>query len=325
MLVSILTPIYGVEKYIQKCAISLFKQTYDDIEYIFVNDCTKDNSIVVLKQTLDLYPNRLNQVRIVEHDINRGLAAARNTAINAASGDFVVHVDSDDWVDEHFVERLVVKQKEQNFDIVSSEFDAIYPHGKSKKNIIEESNSKEIFIQNMLIGKCQNPIWGRLIRKTLYTDHDIRVEEGINMSEDLQVVPKLFYYANNFAIVHESLYFYNCTNISSYTASFSEAKARQSLRGSEILLEFFKNKSLEYLPFVYQRRILSIAGQCYSCGRTGMNKEYFMEIHKIYNNIDRKYHSFLPLSKRIGLSINNYFLFCLYTKFISFFRNLYCY
>ncbi len=83
--ISLLIPVYGVEKYIERCARSLFGQTYQNIEYIFVDDCTKDSSIAVLKKVLDDYPFRKEQVTIIHHNFNKGLSAARNTAFNHAT------------------------------------------------------------------------------------------------------------------------------------------------------------------------------------------------------------------------------------------------
>ena len=84
--ISILTPIYGVEKYIEQCARSLFEQSYASIEYIFVDDCTPDKSIGILQSLLKEYPGRAQQVRIIHHDRNRGVGAARQTALMAATG-----------------------------------------------------------------------------------------------------------------------------------------------------------------------------------------------------------------------------------------------
>ena len=106
MKISICVPIYGVEKYIRRCAISLFEQTYDNIEYVFVNDCSPDNSIYVLTETLKNYPYRQEQVKIVEQQKNRGLACARNKALESSTGDFVLHVDSDDYLEKNTVEVL---------------------------------------------------------------------------------------------------------------------------------------------------------------------------------------------------------------------------
>ena len=107
MKVSILVPIYNVELYIKRCIISLFEQTYNDIEFIFVNDCTKDKSIEILNSTLQQYPQRWEQVKIISHKTNKGLAAARTTALQNATGDYVMHVDSDDFLNLDAVEKCV--------------------------------------------------------------------------------------------------------------------------------------------------------------------------------------------------------------------------
>ena len=91
--ISILTPIYGVEKYIEQCARSLFEQSYASIEYIFVDDCTHDKSIGILQSLLKEYPERAQQVRIIHHDRNRGVGAARQTALMAATGDYLLFAD----------------------------------------------------------------------------------------------------------------------------------------------------------------------------------------------------------------------------------------
>ena len=112
--VSILIPVYGVEKYIKRCAISLFEQTYSNLEFVFVNDSTCDGSIAILNETIKLYPKREQQVKIIHHKKNRGLAASRNTAVEMATGEFLVHVDSDDWLDSKAVEVAVKMQVQTN-------------------------------------------------------------------------------------------------------------------------------------------------------------------------------------------------------------------
>ena len=123
-----LIPIFGVEKFIERCAVSLFEQTYPNIEYIFVNDCTKDKSIDILKEVVERYPTRNPQVRIIEHEKKTGLAGARNTAVAAATGEFLMHVDSDDYVDKEIVSKSVSRQLETNADIVVIDFIRRYPN-----------------------------------------------------------------------------------------------------------------------------------------------------------------------------------------------------
>ena len=93
-LISIIVPVYNVSRYIERCARSLFEQSLNDIEYIFVDDCSPDNSIEILHQILSDYPSRMAQVKIISHEKNRGVAAARNTGLKLASGEFIAQCDS---------------------------------------------------------------------------------------------------------------------------------------------------------------------------------------------------------------------------------------
>ena len=116
--VSILVPVYGVERYIENCAVTLFEQTYENIEYVFVNDSTKDRSMEMLHDVMERYPLRRDNVHIITHEVNRGLGAARKTALLNATGDFVMHVDSDDSLSLDAVEMLVDKAIQTGADIV---------------------------------------------------------------------------------------------------------------------------------------------------------------------------------------------------------------
>jgi len=115
--VSVIIPVYGVEKYIERCIRSLFEQTLDDIEYIFVDDCTPDNSISILRKVLSEYPNREKQVKILHHEKNKGLAQARQTGLKIASGEYIAHCDSDDWVDKDLYKIAHNKAKSESLDV----------------------------------------------------------------------------------------------------------------------------------------------------------------------------------------------------------------
>lgn len=98
---SVIIPFYGVEKYIARCTESLMRQTMqDDIEFIFINDTTIDDSLDILKKVLSEYPERKEQVSILHHEKNKGLPAARNTGFAAARGKYIYHCDSDDYLEK---------------------------------------------------------------------------------------------------------------------------------------------------------------------------------------------------------------------------------
>ena len=116
--VSVIIPVYGVEKYIARCAHSLFSQTMrEGIEFIFIDDCTPDRSIDILCEVLEQYPHRKAQTRIVKMPTNSGLPAVRRHGIQLAKGDYIIHCDSDDWVDIRMYETMYRKAMEENADI----------------------------------------------------------------------------------------------------------------------------------------------------------------------------------------------------------------
>lgn len=107
--VSVIIAVYGAEKYIEKCARSLFEQTLDDIEYIFVDDCTPDKSMDILISVLSDYPNRKNQVKIILNDTNLKQGRTRAVGMKATTGDYLIHCDPDDWVEHNMYELLYNK------------------------------------------------------------------------------------------------------------------------------------------------------------------------------------------------------------------------
>ena len=107
--VSVIIAVYGAEKYIEKCARSLFEQTLDDIEYIFVDDCTPDKSMDILISVLSDYPNRNNQINIIHNLTNLGLGSTHTIGMKAATGDYLIHCDPDDWVEHNMYELLYNK------------------------------------------------------------------------------------------------------------------------------------------------------------------------------------------------------------------------
>jgi len=184
--VSIIVPVYNVEKYIERCAVSLFEQTYGNIEYVFVNDCTPDSSIDVLKQVLSRFPNRTSQARILNHEKNRGLAVARNTALDNSNGEFVFHVDSDDYIEYNAIELLVNQQLKTASDIVSG---MAVMHEVNREILLPNPHyqTKEEMVIDVMQLTINHSIWRRLIRKSLYIDHDVRAQEGVNCSGSLGI------------------------------------------------------------------------------------------------------------------------------------------
>ena len=117
-----MVPIYNVENFISRCLESLFSQTYSNIEYVFVNDCTPDNSMTILSDMLQKYPSRATMVKIINNSQNHGIAIVRNTLLENATGDYILFVDSDDWIEKDMVINLVDKAASTDADIVGCDY-----------------------------------------------------------------------------------------------------------------------------------------------------------------------------------------------------------
>ncbi len=246
--VSLLIPVYGVEKYIGKCACSLFEQTYGNIEFIFVDDCTKDQSMEVLQDTLDRYPLRKSQVKIVRHEKNRGLAAARNTALDQVSGMYLMHVDSDDYLEKNAVELLVGKAMATQADIVVCDSNTVYEH-KVSRSFCKLPASKEEYIKSMLVKSIPASIWGKLFSTRFYRSSGIRSVEGLNHGEDYVTVPRLIFGASRVVKLDAALYNYVQYNQGAYTKNITRKSVDNIVWADKILTDFFT-------PFPEYREVL---------------------------------------------------------------------
>ncbi len=238
MKVSVLVPVYGVERYITQCATSLMEQTYEDVEYIFVNDCTPDDSIIRLKEIIDKYPGRKPNVKIVDHAHNMGLASARQSALDVATGETVVIVDSDDYVNPQMIEILVAEMQRSGADIVDGGYAIV-----SNNSVIEEFQPKHVsdkaYLRTILCQNVEpNRIWGRLIKKSLFADFNIRFTPGVDYCEDFSVIPRLLVNAKR-SWVNDCLYFYRNDNPQSYTNNISTKNAVSYLKSQNIVGEYF--------------------------------------------------------------------------------------
>ena len=203
--VSIIIPVYGVEKYIERCIRSLFEQTLRDIEYIFIDDCTPDKSVEILKRVLEEYPQRKSQVVIHRMEKNSGQAAVRKWGMLNATGEYVIHCDSDDWVDVHMYEKMYKKSVSADYDIVVCDYyesDGI-SHVRKNEYI---SDKVEETMSSILLKKTHSVLWNKLVKKSIYNNEIIY--PIANNAEDYALLVQLAYHSKSFGYVNEPLYFY---------------------------------------------------------------------------------------------------------------------
>lgn len=241
--VSVIIPIYETEQYIERCAISLFEQTLKDIEYIFINDCSKDQSLDVLKKVLQRYPNRINQVKIIDLPRNCGQAAVRKIGIEHASGEYVIHCDSDDWIATDAYEKLYACAQVNNSDIVFCDFyisDGILH--TLKKRIIN-TISKDTVLKDVSHNVCWS-LCGALIKRSICQSATIKFPSD-NNGEDFVLMSQYLYYAESFSKINEGLYYYyknpfSITNNLTETAFLDRFK--QLKNNTDLVIEFFKDQ-----------------------------------------------------------------------------------
>lgn len=219
MKVSVIIPIYKVERYIRRCADSLLKQTIPDVEFIFVNDCTPDNSIEILKETIQEYPNRQEQIKIIHHTENRGLPTARNTGLAVATGEYIYHCDSDDFIEKNALEEMYLTAKDKDADIVWCDWYLSY--GQSERYMKQpEFPSASEALDAILCGKMKYNVWNKLVRRRLYTDNSVTFPDGHGMGEDMTMI-HLFACAKKIAYMPQAFYHYVKLNESAFCQSYS--------------------------------------------------------------------------------------------------------
>lgn len=238
MKISVIIPVYGVEKYIGRCANSLLNQTFDDVEYIFVDDCTKDNSIFILKEIISHHPDKV--VKILSHSRNKGLPAARNTGLAQAKGEYIYHCDGDDYLELNALECLYKKAEEEKADIVWCDF---YENYSSKQICIKQPDFTDPndALRAMLTSNMRFNVWNKLCKRALYTEHDIAFLSGNSMGEDMCMM-KLFPHAKKVSHVSKALYHYVRCNPSAMTKS----QTKKSIIEDKNNIESLKNHLTKY-------------------------------------------------------------------------------
>ncbi len=238
--VSIIVPIYGVERYIERCAVSLFEQTYPDIEYVFVNDATQDKSIAVLSEVIKRYPQRAEQIRHIHHPVNKGISATRNTGVSYATGDYLWQVDSDDYVAPTAVADLVEEAEKHKADIVLCDINVVTKSGIHTEQV--QYANKVDYIRRLLMHTEKCAHWNKFYRRELFVVTGIRGDEAIRLADDYAVTPRLLYCAERVVMLHKPLYFYETCNQNSYVHNLSRVAIESQHRADGVLKAFFADK-----------------------------------------------------------------------------------
>lgn len=314
-IVSILIPIYKVEKHIEQCVLSILHQTInEDVEIIFVNDCTPDNSIEVLNDTLKNNPPKSNfHIEIIEHDKNRGQSAARNTALNHAKGTYIIFIDSDDYIDSKMIEKMYHKAIKSSASIVMVDLIKEY---KGYQSFIKApyNKNKHIILSSLIRGESIY-MCNKLILRALFTDNRLTFKEGYNISEDYAIIIPLCFHANKIEYVPEVYYHYIQYNESATTKrDYTQQDIDSIIYSTEILLNFIAKHKISGFEKDIMFRQLITRSWCMTYSTGEKRKQYAC----LYPEINKHAFKLIKLSKGKQAKILLYFVAKGYVKVFSF-------
>ena len=227
--ISVILPVYNVEKYIEKCIQSLLDQTLKDVEFIFVDDCSPDNSVEIIKRYND------PRIKLIRHNVNKYTAEARNTGVKAATGEYIAFLDPDDYIENNFLERLYDLAKKNNADIA--------------KGLIRYIPSNRIINKNNLIqinkfNFISTP-WSAIYKRKLFSKPYVKFYVDTMVGQFL-----LVYYANKVVTCEDAIYNYVMHEGSCINTEFSPEKWRKlNVRGAELVLHFMNRLDLSQFDY----------------------------------------------------------------------------
>lgn len=213
--VSVIIPVYKVEDQIRKCVQSLFSQSLEAVEFIFVDDATPDKSIDIIHECLKDYPHKVNQTKFLIHPQNKGLPAARNTGMLEAKGDYIFHCDSDDFLDRTALEDMYNTAKQSDSDIVWCDWYLSFEQNERYMKQPSFSTSMEA-LKGTLGGAMKYNVWNKLVKRSLYEENRISFPEGYSMGEDMTMI-KLIACAKKVCYLPNAYYHYRKVNSESFT------------------------------------------------------------------------------------------------------------
>lgn len=240
MKVSVIIPIYRVERFIGRCAESLMRQTLEDVEYIFVNDATPDGSMTVLQNVLDRYPQKSDCAIILNHAQNKGLPAARNTGLNIAQGEYIFHCDGDDFADEKMLEEMYATAKSKDSDIVWCDWFLSY--GKKERYMKQPSFPNAMDgLKAMLSGAMKYNVWNKLVRRSLYKENGISFPSMYGMGEDMTMI-MLFSCAKKVGYLNKAYYHYVKLNENAFSQTYSDIHLTELRYNVDRLVAYLRGK-----------------------------------------------------------------------------------
>lgn len=240
--ISIIVPVYNVEKFLERCLDSIFKQQFSNVfEVIAVDDCSTDNSLYILKE----YQKREKRLIVIEHEVNKKLSCARSTGICVSTGEYIMHVDSDDWLLSGALENLYKIVNANSADVVV--FNYLRENSLGVQTKIEPIKTNKVVsgkkeVLNLFEGACWNKIVKReLLDDIIYGNVGLNSEEDLVYSIEILLKSKAIY-------LSKAIHYVYFDNSSSITTTISPVNY---LRHQDVVLSQLELIFLKYKPEQY--------------------------------------------------------------------------
>jgi len=288
--VSVIVPIYNVEKYIKECLESLISQTLKEIEIILIDDCGQDNSIKIA----ETYAEEDKRITIIYNKKNIGSGFSRNAGIEIAKGEYLAFADPDDWVDLDFYEKLHNQAKKENYDIVKS---------KRIKVFSEENNRQEMqHVLNKRIKKHfseNSPLFlhftyghtTAIYKKSYILKNDIKFP-NLRNSQDTVFLLYVTYFTKNFSFIDDKTFYYYRINKNSAIHKIDNKYFAAHFRRAKLEMEFLNSKNIkkEHYLFFIRRTLTHIHYKITLIPEDGneivkYKDELFKQFLMVFNNI----------------------------------------
>ena len=233
--ISVIVPVYNTEKYLHRCIDSVLAQTYKDFELLLIDDGSKDSSGTIC----DEYAAQDTRVRVF-HKENGGVSSARNAGLAIASGDWIMHLDGDDWIEPDMLERLIQKGEDTGADIVMGDFLFAYSDRDILYSLPDWDNNKTASL-NRYITSVWTCVWGGIHKRSLYEEYQLKSPQGVTYCEDFHLMARLCYHAKKVVNVHQPFYHYRQQE-GSVMHNLSKKTERDEQWVYQDIIRFFKEK-----------------------------------------------------------------------------------
>lgn len=286
--ISIIVPVYKAEKYIEKCINSILNQSFNDYELLLIDDGSPDNS----GKICDEYAKKDSRIKVF-HKKNEGVSSARQIGIDQAKGEYSIHVDADDWIEQEMLSDMYNYACQKNADIVLTD----YFHNNNQYITQDISNLNKYEILNSIIsGKLMGVLWNKLIKTQLYSLYNIRFPKGINYCEDVWVVTQLLCNSVTISYLNKAYYHYMDNN-QSITRNITYDIIQQRIQYVKDIKNLLSSYNLSFSLLRYKIGIKHSMLKCKSISYSTYSQTYPEIKYKLFS-IPLKY------TFRISLTIS---------------------